>query len=56
MSIPAICLNISPVRWADEPLPGEPKFNLPGLALACLSSSPMLDARNAGLATSTRSE
>ena len=31
---PVTCLNISPVRWAEEPFPGEAKLSLPGLALA----------------------
>ncbi|MNT27101.1 hypothetical protein D3C72_1627170 [compost metagenome] len=34
ISTPAIDLNSSPDRWLVVPLPAEPMFSLPGLALA----------------------
>jgi hypothetical protein len=32
--MPALCLNISPLRWMFEPVPDEAKVSCPGLALA----------------------
>ena len=39
MSMPAVCLKSSVVRWAAAPMPEEPKFSLPGFAFAYAMSS-----------------
>ena len=38
-SMPAACLNISPVRWIRPPTPEEAKVSLPGFALARATKS-----------------
>ena len=38
MTMPAMYLNISPARWAPDPMPADAKLNLPGLAFACATS------------------
>ena len=39
MSMPVSSLSFSPVRWCEVPTPAEPKFTLPGFALAYWMSS-----------------
>ena len=39
MKTPVMCLNSSPARWMEVPLPLEAMFSLPGWALACLRKS-----------------
>ena len=42
MRAPVMFDSISAVRWADPPMPDEPKVSLSGLALAAATSSCMV--------------
>ena len=46
-------LNNSPARWFEPPLPDEPKFSAPGLALATAINSFMFFAGTPGCTTTT---
>src|SRR5688572_25912996 len=48
ISTPAIIFSSSALMWGDPPGLVEPKFNLPGLARASLSSSPKFFAGRSG--------
>ena len=53
MSIPAARLNLSPNMSCAVPLPGVPRFIIPGFALASAINSFRLLASKDGWATST---
>ncbi len=52
ISMPAIDLNNSPLRWFELPLPAEPKVREPGFCLASAINSLMLLAGRVGETTS----
>ena len=53
MNKPACTLSNSMARWCGLPAPAEPKFTLPGLALALAMKSLASLASDAGPTTST---
>ena len=52
--MPVIIRNSSPLRWLKFPVPLEPRFILPGLALAYAMNSGTVLAANDGFTSRTK--